>query len=92
MFLRFLFVVVGLVQVVGLVLFLNRVAAVFFQVAESMPFVQHTWVWGPLQQIEWVAYTLIVPIFIVDLVLYLAIASWRDEREQRQRAQVVRRP
>jgi len=77
-----IFVAVGIVQIAGLVLFLNTAGAEVFHVAESMTFLQSTWVWGPIQNLETLSYFLIVPIFIVDYLVYAAIAGVTREKQQ----------
>ncbi|WP_396614084.1 hypothetical protein ACH9L7_20285 (plasmid) [Haloferax sp. S1W] len=77
-----IFVVVGLVQIAGLVLFLNTAAAELFLIAESLSFVQSTWVSGPIQNIKTLSYFLIVPIFIVDYLVYAVVAGVTREKQQ----------
>ncbi|WP_224332875.1 hypothetical protein [Haloprofundus halobius] len=80
--LRTLFVGIGVVQVIGLIVFLNTAGAEVFEVAYSLSYVQDTWVLEPLERFELVAYTLIVPIFFLDLLIYQAIGSIQTERER----------
>ncbi|SFR34143.1 hypothetical protein [Halogeometricum limi] len=77
-----IFVAIGVAQVVGLVVFLNTAGAEAFAVAESLPYVQNTWVSEPLEQIQFVSYTLLVPIFFIDLLVYLVVSSVTREKQQ----------
>ncbi|MUV57222.1 hypothetical protein SAMN04487947_0435 [Halogeometricum rufum] len=77
-----IFVAIGVAQVVGLILFLNTAGAEAFAVAESLPYVQNTWVWEPLQHIEYAVYILLVPIFFIDLLVYLVVSSVTREKQQ----------
>lgn len=79
----------ALLQIGLLVLFLNTGAAPVFETAYSLPYVTN----GPfavvLDRYRFIGYSLIVPLFILNVVAYQIIGPYQDEREQRQT--VVRR-
>lgn len=79
----------AIAQVGLLVLFLNTAAAPVFEIAYSMDAVVN----GPfatvLDRYNFIGYTLIVPLLLLNVVAYMAIGPYQDERERRQ--QVIRR-
>ena len=89
--LRIVFAAIALAQVAGLVVFVNTAGAELFAVAYSLDFVQNTWVLTALERWELATYTLIIPIFLLDVLIYMAIGGAQDERQRRARA-VRRRP
>ena len=79
----------AIAQVGLLVLFLNTGAAPVFEAAYGLDYVVN----GPwkvvLDRYRFIAYSLIVPLFLLNVVAYQMIGPYQDEREQRR--QVVRR-
>ncbi|RDZ39405.1 hypothetical protein C5B91_20140 [Haloferax sp. Atlit-10N] len=76
------FVVIGLAQVAAFVVFLNTGVAELVQVAESLPYVTGTWVSTPLERIKSAAYLAIVPIFLIDIILYAIYSGHQQEKQQ----------
>jgi hypothetical protein len=76
------FIAMGLVQIGAFVMFLNTGIAELVHVAESLPYVTGTWVATPLSRIKSAAYLLIVPIFLVDLIVYAIFSGHQQEKQQ----------
>ncbi|ELZ95007.1 hypothetical protein C440_08022 [Haloferax mucosum ATCC BAA-1512] len=77
-----IFVAFGLAQVAAFVMFLNTAVAELVLVAESLPYVTETWVATPLQRIKSAAYLLVVPIFLLNIILYAIYSGHQEEKQQ----------
>jgi hypothetical protein len=79
------FAVLAIGNIAFLVLVLNTGVAELFTVAE--PFVAGTWAETVLDRWKIISYALIVPIFLIDVLVYVLIGTIQTERNER----VVRR-
>jgi len=86
---RTILVTIGLASVVVLMLFLNTVGAEMFAIAYDLEFVKNGPFYANLKQLETIAYSLIVPIFLIVLLAWQLFGPVQDERE---RDLVRRRP
>lgn len=80
------FAVIGIGNIAFLVLLLNTGIAELFTVAE--PFVAGTWAATVLDRWKILAYLLVVPMFLIDVLVYVLIGTIQTERNERT---VVRR-